>query len=44
MGDAGHARLKISIDLDEERVGDVVAQKLELLVAKEVLDVAPRRR
>ena len=28
------------VDLDEERVGDVVAQELEALVVEEVLDVA----
>ena len=40
MVEAGQARLKISSHLDEEGVGDVVAQQLEALVVEEVLDVA----
>ena len=36
------SEIKNLVNLDEERVGDVVAQKLKLLVTEEVLDVAPR--
>ena len=40
MGDAGQGEIEDFIDLDKERVGNVVAQQLEARVIEEVLDVA----
>ena len=40
MGEAGQSEIEDLVHLDEEGVGDVVAQQLEALVVEEVLDVA----
>ena len=38
---AGQAKIEDLIDLDEQRMRDVVAQQLEALVIEEMLDIAP---
>ena len=41
-GRRGASEIENLVHLDEERMGDVVAQELETLVVEEMLDVAPR--
>ena len=42
MGEAGHAKLKISSTSTNSGMGDVVTQKLEAFVIEEMLDIAAR--